>query len=116
MQSFMQKEKKKRGPKTPYLDIFGLKLIVIFEISSLKFFKMKIFIQNKKTVKLKPKMPLLGIFKLEFEKSFVAFDASALEFFRYFKSFVQNKKLQIWNQKSLVWVFLAKNLKELLLP
>ena len=98
------------------MDIFGLKLIVIFEISSLKFFKMKIFIQNKKTVKFKPKMPLLGIFKLEFEKSFVEFDASALEFFRYFKSFVQNKKLQIWNQKSLVWVFLAKNLKELLLP
>ena len=33
----MQKEKKNLEPKTPYLGIFGLQLIAIFEISSLKF-------------------------------------------------------------------------------
>ena len=46
--------------------------IVIFEISTLEFFKMQIFIQNEK-IETKN-----GYFKVKFKKAVVAFDTSTL--------------------------------------
>ena len=70
--------------KTHYLSSFGLhfsKTIVIFEISTLEFFKMKNFIQNRKALKLRSNKPYLGIFKLEFDRTIVVFQTSTLESF-----------------------------------
>ena len=51
----------------PYFGIFKLKFettIVTIEISTLKFVKMQIFVQNKKISSLRPKLPFLGSFGL----------------------------------------------------
>ena len=53
----------------PYLGIFGLefyKTIVIFEISTLKFFYLQNFAKKQKCFNLEPKVLYLGIFVLEF--------------------------------------------------
>ena len=76
--------------RIPYLGIFGMsfwKIIIVFEISTLKFFKSKILTKSKM---FRPKMPYLGIFKMEFEKTIIVFDPSTPEFFKIL-IFVQNK-------------------------
>ena len=53
----------------PYLGIFGLGFkndIIIFEISTLKFVLLQNFAKKQKDLNLEPKMPYLGIFRLEF--------------------------------------------------
>ena len=56
-----------------YLGIFLveiLKSIVIFEKSSLKFVQFQTFPKNQKCLNLKPKMPYLGIFGVNFENDY----------------------------------------------
>ena len=53
----------------PYLGIFGLEFennIVIFEINTLEFVKLLNPVKKWKCLTLGPKMPYLGIFRLEF--------------------------------------------------
>ena len=42
--------------------------LVIFEINAVKYVELQNFIQNKKTLKLGPKMSYLGTLRPEFEK------------------------------------------------
>ena len=59
------------------------------------------------------KMIYLDIFGLEFEKTIVIFETDVLEFVQ-FQSLVQNKNLEIWEQKCLICAFLDWNLKIIL--
>ena len=56
-----------------YLGIFKLdfkKAIVIFEISTLEFVYLQIFVKKQKCLNLGTKMPYLGIFGLAFKKKY----------------------------------------------
>ena len=55
-----------------------------------KFSKYKVLSKEEKTLKLRPKMPYLGIDKLEIEKAFVIFHGSTLKFFK-IQSFGQDQ-------------------------
>ena len=85
--------------------------MITFEVSFLEFFNMQRFIRNK--TKLRPKMPSLRIFKLEFEKTIDIFEISNHKFDK-MQSCFQNKKLQVWDKQCLVWVFLRCNFEKLL--
>ena len=65
--------------KCRFGDIFGLefeKQIVIFEISTLEFIYLQNFVKKRKCLNLGPKIPYLGIFRLEFE-SILSYTKSA---------------------------------------
>ena len=70
MQRIMQKKKNiEFGTKMSYWLILGCnfeKSTVIFEINILTFAKMQRFVQNQKPLFLVPKMPDLGVFRLQF--------------------------------------------------
>ena len=74
--------------------------------------KFKVSYKTHKTLKLRLKLPYLGIFNQECEKNIVIFHASTLEFFK-IQSFVQSKKPHTWDQKGLIWIILGRNLKAL---
>ena len=72
---------------------FGLKLennIVIFEISTLKFFYLQILVEKQKCLNLGPKLPYLGVFQQKcliwvfigknFKNTVVMFEISTLKF------------------------------------
>ena len=63
-----------------FLDNNFKRTIVIFEISTLKVVYLQNFAKKQKCLNLGPKMPHLGIFGLEFEKSHVQFEISTLKF------------------------------------
>ena len=59
------------GTKIALIGYFGLefqKTNAIFEISILEFVNMQSYIQKQKTLNLGPKIPYLGIFRLQFNK------------------------------------------------
>ena len=98
------------------LDIFGLKFennIIIFDISTLKFFQLQNFVEKQKCLKLGPKMPYWGTFGLEFSKAIVIFEISILKFVslqilikkKMPKFGTEMSYLGIFDQKYLVWVF-----------
>ena len=67
----------------PDLDVFRLKLWKNYcHVSSFEFAKIQCFLQNKDTLNLGPKMSYLCVFKMEFEKTIVIFDASTFQFFK----------------------------------
>ena len=108
MQRFIQDEK--LIPKYP-ICVFSRwnlkkKTFVAFDACILEFFKMAKFRWKPKTSNLRPKMPYLGISEAEFEKPIAKFETNT-------QSFVQSKKLQIWDQKCLIWVFLSCNFEKL---
>ena len=55
------------------------KIIVIFDISTLIFVYFQILAEKQKCLKLRTKMPYLGIFGLEFE-NIVIFEINSFEF------------------------------------
>ena len=62
---------------------FGLsfwKAIVMLEISTFEFIKMQTFVQEEKSLNLRPKMSLFSIFRLKFGKNVIIFEISNLEF------------------------------------
>ena len=67
-----------------YLGIFGLKVsktTVIFEMSAFEFVWLLNFVKKQKCLNLGPKMPYLGVFRVEFfKKSIVTFEINSLEF------------------------------------
>ena len=66
-----------------YFRLFRLgfkKNILIFEISTHEFLKLRNFPKKSKCLNLRPQMPYLGIFVLEFESNIVIFEISTLEF------------------------------------
>lgn len=70
-------------PKLSYLGIFMQQfsnIIVMFEINTLEFVELQIFIQKEKHFNLEPKMRYLGTFRPEFGKSNVILDFSTLKF------------------------------------
>lgn len=70
-------------PKLSYLGIFMQQfsnVIVMFEINTLEFVELQIFIQKEKHFNLGPKMRYLGTFRPEFGKSNVILDFSTLKF------------------------------------
>lgn len=56
----------------------------------------------------------LKIFGLEFEKTVALSEMSSLEFVK-MKTFIQNKKLCVWDKKYLILVVLGNNLKKLVI-
>ena len=90
----MKKQKcLKLGPKITYLSIFDQKCliwvflgknfkttIVIFEISTLKFFSFQNFTKKQKCLNLGSEMPALSILGLEFENNIVIFEISTPKF------------------------------------
>ena len=63
----------------PYLGNFTLKLkktIFIFDIGTLEFVNMQIFVKKNK---VRIRMPYLGIFRLKFEETIVIFEISTFE-------------------------------------
>ena len=67
----------------PCLGNFGVKFennIVMFEISTLEFGKLRNFVKKLKCLNLGPKMAYLDIFGLEFENNTVIFEISTLKF------------------------------------
>ena len=92
------------------LDIFGLKFennIIIFDISTLKFFQLQNFVEKRKCLKLGPKMPYWGTFGLECSKAIVIFEISILKFVS-LQILIKKKSLNL-GPKCLIWVFLTKN-------
>ena len=67
-----------------YLGIFRLdyfkKTIVRFKISTLEFVSLQFFAKKQKRSILRPKMPYLDVFRLEFENNIVTLEICALEF------------------------------------
>ena len=63
-------------------------------------------------------MPYLGIYKLKFEKKILSYLIPVPPIFSEMQSSVKNKakkkKLQIWDQKCHIWVFLKCNFEKLL--
>ena len=55
-------------------------------------------------------MSYLSVFKMEFEKTIVLFDASTFELFK-MQSFMQNKEISSWSPKCPIWVCLGCNKK-----
>ena len=99
--------------KMTYMGIFGLefsKIIVIFEISSLKFFKLQSCTKKWKYLNLEPKMPYLGIFQPEFWKSIVVFEISTLKFFK-FHNFLKKMLRKLWNRNPKLFKKLLSYLK-----
>ena len=91
MQGLMQKERLQFS-----------RTIVMLEISTPKFIKCKVS-STKKTLKLRPKIPYLGIFKLEFEKkAIVIFDPAPSNSSKC-KVLCKTKKYLL--TKYLLWVF-----------
>ena len=66
------------------------------------------FHANNKFFNLGPEIPYLGIFRHKCEKKFAIFEISTLEFIA-MQRFVQNKRLKIFDQKCLIWIFLGGN-------
>ena len=69
--------------KSNYLDIFGIefwKTIVIFEVSILKYVKLKKFAKKQKCLNYGPKMPYFGIFGQYFKKSILILKIGILKF------------------------------------
>ena len=63
----------KFGDKIALIGYFGIEFQntnVVFEISILEFVNMQSFIQKPKTLNLRPKIPYLGIFRLQFKKDY----------------------------------------------
>ena len=48
-------------------------------------------------------MSYLSVFKMEFEKTIVLFDASTFELFK-MQSFMENKEISSWSPKCPIWV------------
>ena len=74
-----------------YLNIFRRefkKTIVLFEISTLEFSKLRYFEKKFKWLNFGTKMPYLGIFGLEFENNMIIHEISTLEFV-YLENFVK---------------------------
>ena len=66
-----------------YLGIFGLgsqKAIVMIVISPLKLVQLQNFEKKQKCLNLGPKIPYLGMFRLDFENDIVIFEISTLTF------------------------------------
>ena len=107
MRKFVQiKETSNLGLKTPYLGIFGLliwKTVVICEISTLKFVKMSKVSCKNSNCSIWNQKCLISAF----------LDWSMKKILSYLKSqkFVQIKKIQIWDQQYLIWVFWTVILK-----
>ena len=99
-----------------YLGIFGLKFgnnIVIFEISTLKFAQLQNFKKKQKWLNLGPKMPYLGMFRINF-KILLLYLKSAPSSLSSWKVSRKNKNAKFWDQKCLIWVFLGWSLKIIL--
>ena len=56
------------------------KIIVIFEIRSLKFVYLQNFVKKQKCVNFERKKPILGILGPEFENNIVIFEISTIKF------------------------------------
>ena len=64
-----------------FLSIFEQKIILIFQIRTLGFVKLQNFAKNQKSLNLGPKIPCLGVFRLNFfKKTIFIFEISTLEF------------------------------------
>ena len=70
------------GPKTTDISVFGPEfqnIIVIFDISTLKFVELQNFTKKEKCLNCGPKMPSFGTFKLEISKKNVIFEVSTVK-------------------------------------
>ena len=77
------------------------KTVIIFEISTRKFLKVKKVHVKAKKNKFGSKISIIWVhFRLEFLKTIAIFQISTLEFFK-FQSFGQNQKFLNWNENAL---------------
>lgn len=88
------------------------KTFIILEISTFEFAKMQTVLRRERTLNLEPKMPFLFFLGWNW-KNLSLYELRNLKFVKSL-SFRQ-KRLWIWDQMYLIWIFVGWNLKKLLL-
>ena len=105
IQSFMQKGKTwKKKKKKRYFWAAILKNYCHIWNQHFPTFQNEEFHSKQKTLKLRSKMPYLGVFKLGFEETVVIFHARTLEFFK-MQSFLQSRILKFGTSIALFGYF-----------
>ena len=124
----LEKKLPKFGTKNALIVYFWIfkKLLWHSKFSTVKFDYLQFFAKKQKCPNLGPKMPYLSIFRLDFKKTIVIFEISALKLvsLQYFKKLLsqlksapsnlwnceissKNKIAKICDHKWLLWVFLG---------